>query len=100
MRMPFGQYKGQPLSTIPDEYLEWLTTIELREPLASAVYAEIAARRDPSKPDLMLAKAIINLGYRKLATEKHPDVGGTEDEMKSLNSTADWLRRQVEALTC
>lgn len=42
-RMPFGKHKGTPLNDLPVDYLKWLSTIELREPLASAV-REITAR--------------------------------------------------------
>ncbi len=30
MKVPFGRYRGTPLEDIPDDYLTWLLTIELR----------------------------------------------------------------------
>ncbi len=39
MRMPFGKHKGCAIGDLPFEYLEWLTTIELRDRLAAAVKA-------------------------------------------------------------
>ena len=45
MLMPFGKYKGQDLSALPDEYLLWLSAnIPLRDPLRSAVAKEITER--------------------------------------------------------
>gem|GEM_PF-3115649 len=46
MLMPFGRYKGQELSVLPAEYLQWLAGIELREPLAGAVLAEVERRNE------------------------------------------------------
>jgi len=45
MLMPFGKYKGQDLNALPDEYLLWLiANIPLRDPLRSAIAAEINNR--------------------------------------------------------
>lgn len=41
-RMPFGKHKGTPLKDLPPDYLRWLSTIELREPLLSAVKEAMA----------------------------------------------------------
>ena len=45
MLMPFGKYKGQELTALPDKYLCWLVAnIPLRDPLRSAVTEEITDR--------------------------------------------------------
>jgi hypothetical protein len=45
MRMPFGKYKGQDITALPDEYLLWLlANIALRDPLLSAVEEAVDAR--------------------------------------------------------
>lgn len=45
MLMPFGKYKGHALETVPDDYLLWVVAnIPLRDPLRSAVAAEIVER--------------------------------------------------------
>jgi hypothetical protein len=45
MPMPFGKYKGQEISAIPDEYLLWLiANIPLREPLLGAIVEEMTGR--------------------------------------------------------
>ena len=59
MRIPFGKYKGQDITALPDEYLLWLLeNIELRDPLLSAVEEEVAERglELPPLPFQRLAK--------------------------------------------
>jgi hypothetical protein len=46
-RMPFGKHKGVPVKDLPGEYLKWLATIELREPLKSAVAAALGWKQVP-----------------------------------------------------
>jgi len=96
MKMPFGRHQGVPLNLLPDPYLQWLMTIDLREPLASAVAAEWAALRNPAHPDLILARHVIDAGFRVLAKTHHPDAGGDVKAMQKLNSTVTRLRRQLE----
>lgn len=43
-RLPFGKHKGAPVSALPDDYLQWLSTRSLREPLNSVVRRELQAR--------------------------------------------------------
>ena len=35
--MPFGKYKGLDLKYLPFEYVEWLSSIELKDPLKSHI---------------------------------------------------------------
>lgn len=44
MRMPFGKHRGAELRDLPSDYLQWLTTIELRPFLRDAVDDEIERR--------------------------------------------------------
>jgi hypothetical protein len=41
-RMPFGKHKGTLVRELPGDYLRWLSTIELREPLKGAVKEALA----------------------------------------------------------
>jgi uncharacterized protein (DUF3820 family) len=43
--LPFGKYQGVPLDDLPDSYLSWLGTIELRAPLDRLV-EEVAEARE------------------------------------------------------
>jgi hypothetical protein len=102
MRMPFGRYRGQLLSQVPDSYLAWLRSIALREPLASAV-AEEQLRREQIPLTLTLPVRSVPLfaellerGYRALARHKHPDTGGSTEAMQELNALVASMRQQLE----
>ena len=111
MRMPFGKHKGIPLSELPKDYLQWLARLDdLREPLASAIAAELRARSTKSnsspnssdtvtvaidKDDVSTARELIQLGRRTAALRHHPDAGGDPQKMVEVNTTADKL---LEAL--
>jgi hypothetical protein len=45
MTMPFGKFKGQPLTTLDDSYVLWLMLLDdLRDPLLSAINSEADRR--------------------------------------------------------
>ena len=102
-RMPFGKYRGLPLSALPADYLHWLLGLEdLREPFRSAIQAE-AARRQPARVhrpslDPTIALALIDAGLRQLAKRHHPDAGGDVRIMQRVNEAADVLRATVRGL--
>jgi hypothetical protein len=105
--MPFGRYKGRPLSALPADYLDWLATLpDLRPPLRAAVAAE-QARRDetdarPSHggcPHPTVANELISAGLRVLSKRHHPDVGGSHGAMLAVNAAAEWLRSVARGLT-
>jgi hypothetical protein len=102
IRMPFGKHRGVCVSELPDAYLDWLRTRELREPLRSAVLVEWRWRfadDDPVPADTRrMAESIIATGYRTLALEHHPDRGGSTQTMQSVNEAATWLRRAVRVV--
>jgi Putative quorum-sensing-regulated virulence factor len=102
MVMPFGQYKGQSLSSLPDAYLEWLITIAY-EPLLSHLQKEIRRRNfhqatPQSSVPVNMAQKIITSGFRQLAMELHPDHGGDHQRMLELNHAHDWLKQQLTVL--
>jgi hypothetical protein len=100
MLMPFGKYKGQPLTALPDDYLEWLRTRELRDPLKQELEAEwqsrtVALTAGAGSRDVALK--LIALGYRALIQAHHPDHGGSTATAQTVNRMAEWLRRHVKA---
>jgi hypothetical protein len=46
--MPFGKHIGAPLSELPIDYIWWLNEKDIRDPLRSALDAELE-RRDSKK---------------------------------------------------
>jgi hypothetical protein len=106
VRMPFGRHKGLSLDELPDDYLDWLCTIELREPLRRALLDEVARRREagnsmmpalPTCSDLRLAEQLVDFGFRALAKHAHPDVGGSHDAFVHLQNVREWLRLIVRS---
>jgi hypothetical protein len=112
--MPFGVHKGQPISCVPQDYLHWLTTIDLREPLRGAVLSELRRRdqmhaededqhrwsayRSGVAPDRRTALQIVRTGFRACTKAAHPDAGGEHRSMVALNQANDWLLQQIEVL--
>jgi hypothetical protein len=92
-RMPFGKFRGMPIVVLPPDYLHWLTTNELKEPLKTAVRDE-AARRGFIAPVVRgvsqeWAERIIADGVRVLAKKNHPNVGG-EVTRRDVGQVDDW----------
>ncbi len=97
--MPFGKWRGLPLTEIPESYLSWVLEVA-REPLRTAILRELA-RRGASEPpvpgldlriDPVAALDLIDAGRRALARKHHPDVaGGDAARMATINDTADRL---------
>lgn len=93
--MPFGKFRGSPLSELPDGYLEWLGSLDnLREPLRSGVHAELRRRQAvPADEIRALADDVVTTGFRVLALKCHPDTGGDTTVMALLNDAVTYLRR-------
>jgi len=104
VRMPFGRHRGEPLDRLPADYVEWLLTIDLREPLRAHVAQEAARRRGerPSRsaPDPVIAGELVSAGLHVLARRHHPDTGGSHTAMTAVTAAADWLRGQIRSLPC
>ena len=101
-RMPFGMFKGRLLSDLPDDYLEWLLTIDLRDPLRTHVEAEIEDReavatksKSIGKDERRMAEEIITTGFRAMAKVHHPDKGGSTKAMQALNAANQWLKNII-----
>jgi hypothetical protein len=107
VKMPFGKYKGRRLADLPDDYLDWLLTIDLRPFLRSAVAKEVARRviddqyRLPAFPPCPapdVAADLVGAGLRSLSRRYHPDIGGTHDQMIRVTAVADWFRTLLREL--
>ena len=98
--MPFGAHKGQRLDALPNDYLDWLRGLDdLRPRLRAEVNAEHERRSGSARrPVTSIAAEIITRGYRAVAREHHPDVGGSHEGMIAASAAADWLRAQLRGL--
>jgi hypothetical protein len=116
--MPFGKYRGWRLAALPDDYVEWLLSLEdLRAPLAARVLEEATRRglhrhhhhdqdrsAQPDRarryvPDVIIVEKLVGAGLRTLARKYHPDAGGDHELMVAANHAADWLIDQVRSLS-
>lgn len=114
MTMPFGKYIGVELRDLPEDYLDWLLTIELRTRLRNAVEEEyfLRFRRYPDaqpshhptqvgiyvdRTQVTLVGLVFNEGYRAVARRFHPDTGGDVQQMQVLNALAESVREQLAA---
>jgi hypothetical protein len=115
VRMPFGKFVGVEVCDLPDNYLEWLLTIELKPYLRDAIEREWGSRSAPQTPpisrenrltisikvpltDVPLVREVLDRGYRAAARLRHPDRGGSDRDMQKLNGLVESLRNQIEAL--
>ena len=72
MNLSFGKFKGMPLEQIPDDYLGWLSGLELRDDrLRCAVEEELERRiflqENRSRVNMKLVDEIVGAGLRSLA---------------------------------
>jgi len=120
MTMPFGKWRGYPLSAVPLDYLYWLYEEPWVKPaLRRAVRDQLSGysssgsgyerqSEPPSPPlpsDVMLlhiapefaplAAQLLELGYKALAKRLHPDIGGDKRQMQQLNELMSTVRYQL-----
>lgn len=64
----------------------------------SKQYPRQAVQLQNGVPTLVIkmAQEIIDAGLHALALKKHPDHGGTQEDMQALNAAVAWLRLVVE----
>lgn len=101
--LPFGKHRGRLLREIDDlDYLRWLAGRDLREPLLSAVRAEIDRRdfaavakdgRAIPCPDRAVAEAFVTRGQRALEQEHAQSAA----DLERIAAVAGWLRWQISS---
>ncbi len=89
----FGKYAGIPLSEVPTAYLEFL--LHEQERMGKEIPAELERRRLAEEANQSWLERIISTGYRTLAREHHPDIGGDGETMKEINAAAALLRSLI-----
>lgn len=94
MILKFGKYKGHDISTIDDEYLEWLITNNKKT--LDECQAELTRRQSVREASLSWAERIIRAGYRSLSSQFHPDHGGNTEAMQEINATRERLEDMLK----
>lgn len=90
MKLTFGKHNGSDIRDVPRGYLEWL--VENSRNTVSMVEEELARRDLLEEASMTWMERIVTTGYRTLAKQNHPDIGGNADDMKRINSAAEELR--------
>lgn len=91
-RMPFGKYRGKPLEDVPRNYLKWLlANCENASPALLAEVHFLVSGDEPASKTAIAIPAVAAKWYRTLASEFHPDRGGTHEAMKVVNRANDLL---------
>jgi Putative quorum-sensing-regulated virulence factor len=91
MKLTFGKYAGEDMRDVPREYLEWL--LENSRKTVADVEAELERRDSLEEASMSWMERVVSVGYKTLARQHHPDLGGDADMMKQINNAAEELRR-------
>lgn len=90
MKLSFGKHNGSDIRDVPREYLEWL--LESNRNMVGALEAELQRRDDLDEASMSWMERVVTTGYKTLAKSHHPDIGGSAEDMKRINSAAEELR--------
>lgn len=97
-KFPFGKYKGVLLEEIPTSYLvyalkEFELPTDLKNSLKKIVAKDLDLTIKVSNPfdGIGITAHEVNLVYKKLAKKYHPDLGGSDDSMLSINEFKEQL---------
>jgi hypothetical protein len=88
MKMPFGKYRGEKLTEIPESYLCWVldTCEDISPTLRLAIERTLDLPDEPrTRPSALLVPELVDRWYRTLALEFHPDRRGSHDGMLAIN---------------
>jgi DNA-binding FrmR family transcriptional regulator len=89
----FGKYKGEPISSPPSEYIEFL--IQSATETIEDCRQELERRAQVEEANKSVAEKIVEAGYRELVKRHHPDLGSDGEMMRELNSAVAALREMV-----
>jgi uncharacterized protein (DUF3820 family) len=110
LRMPWGKYKGRPLTEVPAGYLAWVLEEcdNVRGEFRRALELELIARLGlevrpagafrapaPPRPPANWSE-IVRRWHREMALEFHPDRGGSNEACQALNAAHDRLQELLD----
>lgn len=97
-KFPFGKYKGVLLEEIPTSYLvyaikEFDLPTELKNTVKQILAKDLGLTISVTNPfeAMGISAQEVNLVYKKLAKKYHPDMGGSNDSMLSINEFKEQL---------
>jgi len=106
MQMPFGRHEGRDIGDLPDSYLRWLMSIEMRQPLLAEVEYEWHERRRAHERQSrrqtagqLVATVDPDKWRRRMAARFHPDHGGRTRDMQIVNEGHRLLCEMTEGAT-
>jgi Family of unknown function (DUF6009)/Putative quorum-sensing-regulated virulence factor len=94
MLVPFGKYKGRPMSEVPTDYLHW--NVEAQQQQLKSFLDEIEHRESLEVTKISWAEQIIQSGYRTLTLKHHPDRRGNNGDMRELNGSHEALLKLLK----
>ena len=96
MIIAFGKHKGKRLEDLPTAYLWWL--LDECGSVTPAMRREIRRILDflLTTGEAIALPPLASRWYRQLATEFHPDKGGSHEAMKAVNRGRDLLLQMGE----
>jgi hypothetical protein len=74
---------------------EWEALREIDRAAQAAAPRQVSERQKEQKAQQVLARRVVDAGFKALAPEIHPDTGGSHDAMTRLNLVRDKLKRSV-----
>lgn len=94
MILQFGKYKGYDLQQVPLDYLQWL--IAQQQKTVEEYQSEIIRRQSLQDAKLSMAERIVQAGFRTLASQYHPDHGGSNDAMRQVIAANEKLKEMLK----
>ncbi len=96
MILQFGKFKGTDIRDVPIEYVEYI--LGQAEKTITACREELQRREHAEAASMPMIERIVAVGFRTLARQHHPDLGGSNREMVELNSANECLRELLRPL--
>lgn len=90
-----AEEQNEQLRKLAERFLDDMRKAKEAEEAEEAAPIRTARGGVPEKV-VQLAKEMVEFSYREFAKKKHPDQGGSHEEMQLLNAAVAWLRSIIE----